>query len=152
MWEEWLEYLPAHFAMQFAHAIHAAAPLQSKIGHVEGLCIVGWVLPSDLQQIVNRDAKFILRIVAKILPDKLRIKAIKASRDCGVCRKDIASPRNGQSQIKWLLMILHITARPFEHRKGRMAFIEMADFRLQTERSQQAPPTDPENEIGRAHV
>src|ERR1035438_7003220 len=147
MRKERLEYLPAHFSVQLAHTIHAAAASESKIGHVEGLCIVGWVLPSDLQQIVKRDAKFILRIVVKILPDELRIKAIESSCDRGVCRKDISGPRNSQSQIKRLLVILHIAVRPFEHSKRRMAFIEMADFRLQTKRAQQAPSTNPKNNL-----
>src|ERR1035438_9936187 len=142
MRKERLEYLPAHFSVQLAHTIHAAAASESKIGHIEGLCIVAGVLPSDLQQTVERDAKFILRIVVKILPDELRVKAIKSSGDCGMCRKDISSPRNGQSQIERLCMILHIAVRPFEHCKCCMAFIEMADFGLQIKRAQQAPSTN----------
>src|ERR1035438_3971319 len=97
MRKEWLEYLPAHFSVQFAHAVHTAAAPESEIGHIEGLSIVAWVLPADLQQIVKRNAKFILCIVVKILPDELRVKAIESSSDRSVCRKDISSPRNGQS-------------------------------------------------------
>src|ERR1035438_1778060 len=44
-------------------------------------------------------------------------------------------------------MILHIAVRPFEHRECRMAFIEMADFGLQTKRAQQAPSTNPKNDL-----
>src|ERR1017187_718274 len=117
MRKERLEYLPTHFSVKFAYAIRTATATECEIGHVEGLCIVAGVLPSDLQQIVKRDAKFILRIVVKILPDELRIKAIESSCDRGVCRKDISGPRNSQSQIKRLLVILHIAVRPFEHCK-----------------------------------
>ena len=97
MRKKWLEYLPANFPVKFAHAIHASASTQSKIGHIEWLGVVVRVLPSDLQQIVKRDAKFILRIVSEILTDELWVKAIKSCGDRGVCRKDISSPRNGQS-------------------------------------------------------
>ena len=66
MRKERLEYLPAHFAVQFAHAIHAAAALQSKIGHVEGFRSVSRVLPSHRKQILNRNAQFVQCIVAEI--------------------------------------------------------------------------------------
>jgi hypothetical protein len=107
---------------------------------------LGFCLPI-FSRLVERDAKFILRIVVKILPDELRVKAIESSGDRGMCRKDISSPRNGQSQIERLCMILHIAVRPFEHCKRCMAFIEMADFGLQTKRPQQAPSANPENDL-----
>src|ERR1035438_10583750 len=107
-----LEYLPGHFSVKLAHAIHTAAAAESKIGHIECLSIVAGVLPIYLQQFVKRDAKFVLRIVVKILPNELRIKAIEPSGDRGMCRKDVSGPRNCQSEIERLFMILHIAVRP----------------------------------------
>src|ERR1035441_9542918 len=107
MRKERLEYLSAHFAVQFAHAIYTATAPKSEIGHIERLCIVSRILSSDLQQFVKRDAKFILRIMVKILPDKLRVKAIEPCGDRSVCRKDISGPRNSQSKIERLLVFLH---------------------------------------------
>ena len=74
-------------------------------------------------------------------------KRSKSGSNGRVRREDISSPCDIQGKIKWFFMILHVAARPFEHGKRGMSFIEMAYLGLQTERSQQPPAADTKNDL-----
>ena len=103
--------------------------------------VAGFCLPI-FEQFVKRNARVHPAHSGQDTADELRVKAIESSGDRSVGRKDIASPRNGQSQIERLCMILHVAVRSFQHCKCSVAFIEMADLRLQAKRAQQTPSAD----------
>lgn len=58
-------------------------------------------------------------------------------------------PRAGDRQrhLEWTLVVLHEAAGPLEHGEGRVTLVQMTDLRLQTERAQQAPADDSEDEL-----
>ena len=85
--------------------------------------------------------------------DQTSVKAVEPGGDGGVGGKKIASAGNIQGYVKCSLMILHVTARPFEHGKCRMTLIEMADFRLQANGAEQAPAANTKNKfLPQAHL
>ena len=95
LWEEGFKEMPADFPMQATHAIHGPASPDREIGHVETLRQVVWILAAQGQQIVDCNAKLILRIPAKVLFDKSRRETVKAGGDGGVGGEQVSCPRGG---------------------------------------------------------
>ena len=79
--------------------------------------------------------------------DERRSETVKAGGHRRVRGEEVARPGDGQRDFKWLPGLLHETAGAFQHREGRMAFIQMADFRLDAERREQSPSADPEQQF-----
>jgi len=52
-----------------------------------------------------------------------------------------------QRHFEWLPCIFHKAPDPFQHGKGRMAFIQMTDFRPDAKRAKQSPSADPEEQF-----
>src|SRR5438094_4025116 len=58
--------------------------------------------------------------------------------------EEVPRSSDGQRDFEGLRRLLHETAGAFQHGKGRMPFIQMADFRLNAKRTKQSPSADPE--------
>ena len=71
-------------------------------------------------------------------------EAVEARPDGGVGGEEIAGARDGQRHVERLAGFLHEIAGPLQNGERRVAFIEMADFRLEPERAQQTPAADAE--------
>ena len=123
--------MPADFPMQATHAIHRPAPPDRQIGHVETLRRVVWILAAQGQQIVDGNAKLILGIPAEVLLDEGRSETVKAGGHRRVGGEEVSRSRGGQRDFKGLRGLLHETAGAFQHREGRMPFIQVTDFRLE---------------------
>ena len=61
--------------------------------------------------------------------------------------EEIARARDGQRHLEGLPGVLHETARALQHRKGGVAFVQVADLRLDAQRREQAPAADPEQQF-----
>ena len=51
-----------------------------------------------------------------------------------------------QCDFEGLSGLFHKGSSPFQHGEGGMPFIQVADFRLDAERIEQAPPADPKQQ------
>ena len=63
--EEWLEYLPAYFPVELAHAIHLPAATHCKMCHVEVFRSISRILSSHREQIIHGNGEFIHCVVAR---------------------------------------------------------------------------------------
>src|SRR5512146_1119285 len=93
------------------------------------------------------EAELLLGIPAEVLLDEGRSEPVKAGGHCRVGGEEVPRSRDGQRDVEWLPGLVHETARAFQHGKGRMSFIQMADFRLNAKRTKQSPPADPEEQF-----
>src|ERR1035441_541436 len=141
------ENLLAHFSMELAHSIDLTAAANRKICHVEGLRIVFRILPSHGEQVIHRYCKLIHCVVAQIRANEFGIEAVEACTDGGVRGEYITGPRDSDGKIEWLLVFLHVGACSFKRGKRCMAFVEMANIRLQSNCPQQTPTSDAEDNL-----
>ena len=118
-----------------ADAVDRPAPAHREVGHVERLRRVVGIPASQRQQLVHRNAQFVLGVPAEILLDQGRRKAVKARGDGGVGGEEIAGARGRQRHVERLPGLFHETPGALQHGEGCMAFIEMADVRLDSERA-----------------
>ena len=139
VWKKRLKKMPADFSMQTAHAIHRPAAANGQISHVKTFRRVVRILAAQGQQVVEGNSEFLLRITAEVLLDERRSETIKASGHRRVGGKKISRARGGQRDFKRLRIFLHETAGTFQHRKGRMTFVQMTDIRLDAECGEQSP-------------
>ena len=136
--------MAADLSMQAAHAIHRAAAADGQISHVETLRRVVRILAAQGQQVVEGNSEFLRRITAEVLLDERRSKTIKAGGHRRVGGEKIPRACGGQRCFKRLCVFLHETAGAFQHRKGGMAFIQVADIGLDAEGREQPPAADAE--------
>ena len=61
--------------------------------------------------------------------------------------EEVARPGDGQSDLEISPAFLHEASGAFQHRQGRMPFIQVADFRLDAERREQSPSANPERHL-----
>ena len=100
---------PAHLSVQLADTVDGATSTDRQIRHVEGLRRIVLVSPSQRQQIVERDRKFLLRRnFLRYLSIRSGSETVKASLNGSVGRKEISGTRDRQRQIEWLLILLHV--------------------------------------------
>ena len=71
--------------------------------------------------------------------DESRSETIKAGGDRRVGGEKISCARGGQRDIEGLRVLLHEVAGAFQHRKGRVPFIQVADFRFDAKGGKQPP-------------
>src|SRR5664280_2037149 len=128
--KERLKKVPAHFTVQTAHAIHGPASADRQIGHIEILCGVIRVLTAQRQQITERDAELFMRVTTQATFDEGWSKTVKASGYSGMAGEYIARSCNSQCYFKGLPRRLHESPCAFQHREGRMSFIQVADVWL----------------------
>ena len=145
--EERQKDVPAHLAMQAAHAIDLPAPANCQIRHVERLRRVVRVLAAKSQQIMERDAELLLRVSAQVLLDEGRSETVKAGGYRRVGGEEIAGSRRGECHFEGLARLFHEVAGALQHGEGRMPFIQVTDLRLDSERSEQPPSADPEQQF-----
>jgi hypothetical protein len=84
----------------------------------------------------------LFRVITKVLLNESRIETIKASRHGGMRREEISDPSGGQRDLEGLIVLLHEITSPFQDRKCGVPFIQMANFGLDAESPQQAPPSN----------
>src|SRR5208282_922959 len=65
----------------------------------------------------------------------------------GVRSKEISGAGRREGNVKRHGLTIHEVPRSLEHGEGSVAFIEMADFGLLSERAQQAPSPDPQHHL-----
>jgi len=83
-----------------------------------------------------------LGIIAKVLFDQGGREAVKPGGHRRVGGEEISRPGGGQGHFKRLRAFQHETTRAFQHGERRMAFIQVADIRLEAERGEQTPSRD----------
>ena len=76
----------------------------------------------------------IFGIIAQMLPDQIRREAIKAGFHRGVGRKEIAGPGHLERHLKRLPGRLHEIQGSFQYGEGGVAFIQVANFGIQSQR------------------
>ena len=86
-------------------------------------------------------------ITTEVSFDQSRSETVKAGGHRRVGGEEIARSRNGQRDFEGLPGRLHETPRAFQHGERRMPFIQVADFRLDAERGEQPPSTDPKHQL-----
>ena len=136
--KERLEEMAADFAMQTADAIDRAAAADGQIGHVESLRRVVRVLAAQGQQVLELDADSLLRVAAEVLLDEGRGETVETGGHRRVGGEKVPRPRGGQRGFEGLPGLLHETARALQHGEGRVAFVQVTDFRLDAQRAQAA--------------
>ena len=91
--------------------------------------------------------------MAEMLPHQIRREAIKAGFHRGVGREEIAGPGHLERHLKRLPRRLHEIQGAFQYGEGRVAFIQMADFRIDSQGSQEPPAADAQHDLlGDAHL
>ena len=95
----------------------------------------------------------ILGIIAQMLPEQLRREAIKAGFHRRVGRKEIASPGHLERHLKRLPRRFHEIQGSLQDSEGRVAFVQMANFGIQSQRPQEPPAADAQHDLlGDAHL
>ena len=136
--------VPAHLPVQATHAIDRPAPANRQIGHVERFRRVVRVLAAQGQQIVEGYTELRPCITSEVLLDERRSETIEAGSHRRVGGEKVARPGDGQRDLESPPGFLHEASGAFQHREGRMPFIQVADFRLDAERREQSPSANPE--------
>ncbi len=130
--EERLKDLPAYFSMKLADTTDLAATAKRKVGHVERLRDICSVLSSQGEQFLHRELPVRpSRSASRYFQQRSGRKSIESCWDCRMGRKHISCPGNGQGDLKGNMMIRHIVPGTFQHSKGRVTFVQMANLRMQ---------------------
>jgi hypothetical protein len=135
---------PTDRPVQAAYAIHGPAPADCQIRHVERLRGIGGVLAAKGQQIVKRDPQLLFGIPAKVLLDQRGSKTVKTGGHRRVRGEEITRSGDRQCDFKGLPGLFHEGAGTLQNGERRVTFIQVTDLRLEPERAQQPPATDPE--------
>ena len=93
------------------------------------------------------NAKLFLGVPTEVLLDESRSEAVKARSHRSVGGEKVARARDGQCDFERLPGLLHETAGAFQHGKGRMPFIQVADFRLDAQCVEQPPSADSQHHL-----
>ena len=146
--KERLEDVAAHLAVKFANTIDPAAAADSEIGHIKGIAKgIAGAFGSHFQQVLERDAEFLLSILMEILVHELGIKTVEARGDRGVGGEQISWAGNGQRKLEGHLVIFHVAACTFENGERSMAFVQVAHLGLQADSPQQTPAADTQDDL-----
>ena len=128
--------MPAHLAVQAAHPIRRAAAANRQVRHVELLQRVGRVLTAKSQQILKTNAELRPGIAPEVLLDERGSKAVKPGSYRCVRRKQIARPRDRESDFKGLPGLVHKAAGTFQDGERCVTFIQVTNLRVDPERVQ----------------
>jgi len=94
--------------------------------------------------------KYVLGLTFQVAFEQRRLKGIEPGRNRGMGGKEIAGARSGQRNLERLSVLDHEFICAFEYGKGRVAFVQMADFRFETmARSSRQPPMPSTNYCSR---
>src|SRR5664280_1910302 len=133
--------------MQATHAIHLPAAPDRQIGHVESLRRVVRILAAKSQQIVKGNAEPLVGIPPKVLLDEGRSESVKTGGHCRVRGEEVARSRGGQCDFEGLLCLFHEVSGTFQDGERRVPFIQVTDFRLESEGAEQPPSADSEKQF-----
>src|SRR5690242_11186395 len=146
-WEERLEDGAADFTVQAADAIHRATAADREIRHVEGLGGVAGVGAAEREQIIKGNPEFGFTVLAKAPGHQIRRETVEARRYGRVGGEEIANARGGECDLERAAVFFHEIARTLENDKARMAFIHMADFRIETQGAKHAPTANTQHAL-----
>ena len=107
----------------------------------------GRVLAAEGQKIGKCNAELLFGIPTQVLLDKGGSKAVKTGGHRRVRGEEIAGSCDCQRDFKGPSCLFHEVAGTFEYGEGRVSLIQVTDLRLDSERSEQSPPSDPEQEF-----
>ena len=93
-------------------------------------------------KIVDWNAKLLFGVPTEVLLDESRSEAVKARSHGGVGGEEVARARDGQCDVERLPGLVHESSGSFQNGKGRMSFIQVADFGLNAEHTKQSPSAD----------
>ena len=136
--------VPADFPMQATHPIDRSAAPDCQVGHVESLRRVVRILAAKSQQIVKGNAEPLFGIPPKVLLDEGRSESVKTGGHCRVRGEEVSCSRGGQCDFEGLPCLFHEVAGTFQDGERRVSFIQVTDFRFDTERAEQPPSADSE--------
>ena len=139
--------MTADLPVQAAYPIDRPAAPDCQVGHVEGLRRVVRVLPAESQQIVKGNAEPLFGIPPKVLLDEGRSESVKTGGHCGVRGEEVSCSRGLQCDLEGLSGFFHETAGTFQHGERCMSFIQVTDFRFDSERAEQSPSANPEQQF-----
>ena len=105
------------------------------------------MLPAKGQKTAGINLKLFERVPRQIFGDEARSKPIKTRGYRGVSCEEVAYPSRGKRNLEWLLVVGHKRSCALQNYKCRMAFIEMADFRMNPQRREYAPAANAEHEL-----
>src|SRR5580698_6935554 len=120
--EQRFEQVPAHAAMQFADTVDRTTAMDSEISHVKRLCRLMRVLPTQTDQVFDRNMELLRRIVGQISRNQNRIEVIESRRYGRMRSKEISYARNGQCFFEAAAGSYHIIACAFQYGKCSMSF------------------------------
>jgi hypothetical protein len=95
----------------------------------------------------------LLGIFPQVLPHQVRREAVKTSLHRGMRGEQVAGPRHLVRHLKGLAGGFHEIRGPLQYGESRMAFVEMADFRIQSQGLEEPPAADAQHDLlGDAHL
>ena len=142
-----LEQATAHLPVQAAHPIRRTAPAECQVRHVERLRRVGRILAAKCQQIVKRNAEPLFCVPAKVLLDQGRSEMVESRGHRRVGSEEVTRPSGRQSDLEGLPGILHEVAGAFQDGERRVPFIQVTDLGLDSQRTEQPPSADAEQQF-----
>ena len=102
------------------------------------------------QKVLELDFEHLIGIASQVALDHCRLEAVESGRNRRMGGKEIAGARSGQRNLERLSVLDHEFICAFEYDKGRVAFVQMADFRFETmARSSRQPPMPSTNSCSR---
>src|SRR5208337_4638299 len=106
-----------------------------------------WVLTAEGEQFVDWNTQNVGGIMPEKRVHELWCESVKSRNHRGVRSKEISGAGRREGNVKRHGLTIHEVPRSLEHGEGSVAFIEMADFGLLSERAQQAPSPDPQHHL-----
>ena len=92
-------------------------------------------------------------VIAEMLPHQIRREAIETRGHGGMRGEEIPSPGHLERHLKRLPRRFHEIQGAFQCGEGGVAFIQMANFGIQSQRSQEPPAADAQHDLlGDAHL
>jgi hypothetical protein len=131
-----LKNLSAHRAMETTNPIDRSTSPDRQVSHIEGFISIVRYRAAKCEELREIDAKAFSRVSPKIPFNQTGREAVEAGFHRGMCRKEITRSRDRQCYVKRLSAVLHEAARSFDYGEGGVSFIQVTNFRFDTEASQ----------------
>ncbi len=139
----------ADLAMHLTDTIDPRTATDRQPCHVEGFAGVGRILPSEAEQFGPRHAQLadVVVEVLTVLLDLSRREGVEPGRHGGVRREHVAGACGPQRLSKRRPVFMHEMTGSLDHQQRGVAFIQMADLDVQSERVDQPPSAHAENDF-----
>ena len=99
------------------------------------------------KQVVEFYVEPLLGISTKILRNERWIETVKAGSHGRVRGEEVAGPSCSQCHLERLPGFFHESSGSLQHREGGVTFIQVTDFGFKSERSEQPPAADSEQQF-----